>query len=160
LDDPRLIRSLRELRNAYPRLPMTLEIHEFAVTDPSRMRRIQAELRSMEMKLAYDDFGAGQARLVELVEVPPDYLKFDRQLVQNIGSAPDQRQQMLGTLVRMARDLGILTLAEGVESAEDSQACLQLGFQLGQGYFYGRPESSCTWNRVSDAAGSDATLSE
>ena len=42
----------------------------------------------LQIGLAYDDFGAGQARLVELVDVPPDYLKFDMKLVQNLQSAP------------------------------------------------------------------------
>jgi EAL domain-containing protein (putative c-di-GMP-specific phosphodiesterase class I) len=151
-EDDRLIPSLRDLRHAFPHTPMALEIHEFAVTDLTRMRAIQRELRSLKIKLAYDDFGSGQARLVELVEVPPDYLKFDRGLIQGICTAPEQRQQMLGTLVRMARDLGIVTLAEGVETAEDSQVCEQLGFELGQGYFYGRPEALGNWNRVTNAA--------
>jgi EAL domain-containing protein (putative c-di-GMP-specific phosphodiesterase class I) len=152
LEDDRLIRSLQDLRNNFPRTPMALEIHEFAVTDPTRMRSIQRELRALNIRLAYDDFGSGQARLVELVEVPPDYLKFDRSLIQGICGAPEQRQQMLGTLVRMARDLGIVTLAEGVETAEDSQVCLQLGFELGQGYAYGRPEALGKWNREAVAA--------
>ncbi|EMI15650.1 Diguanylate phosphodiesterase, predicted domain protein [Rhodopirellula maiorica SM1] len=46
---------------------------------------------------------------------------------------------MLSNLVNMVCDLDILALAEGVETEGESQACIDLGFQLGQGYFYGRP---------------------
>ncbi|MGE3778432.1 MAG: EAL domain-containing protein [Pirellulaceae bacterium] len=150
LDDPRLVPSLQELRKNFPDSNLTLEIHEFAVTNPTHMRIVESELRALNIKLAYDDFGAGQARLIELVEVPPHYLKFDRRLIQGIHSSPEHRQQMLATLVRMARDLGIIPLAEGVEYREDSETCKQLGFELGQGFYYGRPEGPWIWNRKTD----------
>ena len=115
------------------------------MTDPVQMRELHGQLRALDMKLAYDDFGAGQARLVELIDVPPDYLKFDRKLIQDIHAASAQRQQMLGTLVRMVRDLGIAPLAEGVETEEEASTCGQLGFTLAQGYLYGRPEGPNSW---------------
>jgi EAL domain-containing protein (putative c-di-GMP-specific phosphodiesterase class I) len=89
--------------------------------------------------LAYDDFGAGQARLVELVEVPPDYLKFDLKLVHCIDHATNERQRMLASLVQMVRELGIAALAEGVETSEEHEICRQMGFQYAQGFFFGRP---------------------
>jgi EAL domain-containing protein (putative c-di-GMP-specific phosphodiesterase class I) len=133
--------SLREIRGISPSQPLTLEIHEAAVTDLALMRALQSVLNELNIQLAYDDFGAGQARLIELIEVRPNYLKFDMQLVQGIHSAPAERQQMLATLVDMVRDLGISPLAEGVECEADSMACRQFGFEFGQGYYYGRPAS-------------------
>ncbi len=106
---------------------------------PARMIELNAALRDLDIRLAYDDFGAGQSRLLELVDVPPDYLKFDMKLVQGIHSASEMRQKMLATLVRMVREAGITPLAEGVECAADSDACQELGFELGQGFHYGRP---------------------
>jgi EAL domain-containing protein (putative c-di-GMP-specific phosphodiesterase class I) len=124
---------------------MTLEIHESTVTEPAEMRALQAELKALNIKLAYDDFGAGQARLLELVEVPPDYLKFDRSLIEAIDVAPSQRQQMLATLIRMVCDLGIISLAEGVETPGEGEVCRELGFELGQGFLWGHPEGPSTW---------------
>ena len=147
MNDDRLIRSLTELRDQYPTVPLTLEVHEATVTDADGMRQLFGQLKELDMKLAYDDFGAGQARLVELVDVPPDYLKFDRKLIQDIHTASTQRQQMLAALVRMARDLGIEPLAEGVELAEEAEVCQQLGFTLAQGYLFGRPQAPSNWNR-------------
>jgi EAL domain-containing protein (putative c-di-GMP-specific phosphodiesterase class I) len=92
------------------------------------------------MELAFDDFGAGQARLIELTETLPDYVKFDVQLIRGIHAASAGRQKALATLVRLVHDLGIATLAEGVELAEERAACHQLGFDLAQGFYLGRPE--------------------
>jgi EAL domain-containing protein (putative c-di-GMP-specific phosphodiesterase class I) len=93
------------------------------------------------MKLAYDDFGAGQARLNELVEARPDYLKFDRKLIAGLDAANKNRQQLLESLVLMSRQLGIVTLAEGIETAGEAEACRRVGFELMQGYYFGRPIS-------------------
>ena len=60
-------------------------------------------------------------------------------LIHNIDRATAQRQQIVATLVRMVGDLGITTLAEGVETIAEDATCRQMGFVLGQGYLYGRP---------------------
>ena len=139
LGEAALIESLREVRASAPEQPLTLEIHEAAVTDPKATHELYAALRELGIQLAYDDFGAGQARLTDLVEVPPDYLKFDICLVRNIHTATEQRRHMLETLVRMAHDLGVAVLAEGIEHKEEGEVCAELGFDYAQGYFYGRP---------------------
>lgn len=140
IDEPELLEfSLRELREASPTRPMVLEIHEKTATKSQSMRELRAKLNDLNIGLAYDDFGAGQARLIELVEVPPDYLKFDMQLVQNIHSASIERQKMVERLVQMTAELGIIPLAEGVETREDHEVCEQMGFLCGQGFYYARP---------------------
>jgi EAL domain-containing protein (putative c-di-GMP-specific phosphodiesterase class I) len=139
MDDPGLLSSMRALREFSEDMPIVLEIHEKAVTDPTRMQELHLALVDLNIGLAYDDFGAGQTRLVELVEVRPDYLKFDMQLVQKIDKASPERQKMLEALVQMTRDLGIITLAEGVETEGEHLVCQQLGFEMGQGFYYGKP---------------------
>jgi EAL domain-containing protein (putative c-di-GMP-specific phosphodiesterase class I) len=131
--------SLRELRTASPARKIVLEIHEAAVTELQQMRTLRSTLRDLDIELAYDDFGSGQARLVELSEIPPDYLKFDISLIRDINRATPDRQRMLGSLVSMVSDLGIAALAEGVETAEEHEVCQRLGFTLAQGFYYGKP---------------------
>lgn len=146
LQDPALLESsLRELRKAFPRALLVLEIHEAAATSVPQMRALRCVLNDLEMKLAYDDFGAGQARLAELGDAPPDYLKFDIQLIRGIDSASVERQRMLESLVRIAADLGIISLAEGIETAEEHETCRRLGFVYGQGYYYGTPATAGTF---------------
>jgi EAL domain-containing protein (putative c-di-GMP-specific phosphodiesterase class I) len=139
LIEPGLIDSLRALRDNYPEQRLTLEIHESAVTDGVGMAEIRSALTALQIGLAYDDFGAGQSRLNELVECPPDYLKFDMSLIRDIDSASPQRQEVVATLVQMVRRLGINAVAEGVETEAESETCRQMAFDLGQGYLYGRP---------------------
>jgi EAL domain-containing protein (putative c-di-GMP-specific phosphodiesterase class I) len=135
----RMIASLVLLRHRFPAMGITIEIHEGAVTDLNSMKLLRQTLRDLDMHLAYDDFGAGQGRLLELAEVPPEVLKFDMQLIRGIDKAPASRQELLRSLVRYATELGTTPLAEGVETEEEHAACVALGFQLGQGYLYGRP---------------------
>jgi EAL domain-containing protein (putative c-di-GMP-specific phosphodiesterase class I) len=115
-----------------------LEIHEGAVTDPKTMRLIRERVRDLNISLAYDDFGAGQSRLMELAEVPPDYLKLDMSLVRDIDRST-RRQDLVRALVSVMCDLGIAVIAEGIERAEEADVAQQLGCALGQGFFLGRP---------------------
>jgi EAL domain-containing protein (putative c-di-GMP-specific phosphodiesterase class I) len=131
--------SLRELRECAPQARIVLEIHEAAVTCVRQMREMRALLNELNMGLAYDDFGAGQARIVELGECPPDYLKFDIELIRDIDHASPERQRMLASLVQIVHDLGIASLAEGVETEAEHKACRQMGFHYVQGFYYGKP---------------------
>jgi EAL domain-containing protein (putative c-di-GMP-specific phosphodiesterase class I) len=139
--------SLRELRELAPAARMVLEIHEAAVTCVKQMRELRAVLNDLDIGLAYDDFGAGQARLVELGDVPPDYLKFDIELVHEIDRATPERQRMLSSLVHIVNDLGIASLAEGVETLTEHETCRQMGFALGQGYYYGKAALAESFNK-------------
>ncbi len=115
-----------------------LEVHEAAVTDPKAMRAIRERLDEVGIGLAYDDFGAGQSRLMELVEVPPDVIKLDMTLVRDIDASP-KRQDLVRALIAVMRDLGIQVLAEGIESEAESKVCQALGCELGQGFLFGHP---------------------
>jgi EAL domain-containing protein (putative c-di-GMP-specific phosphodiesterase class I) len=139
-DPERLLAGLRSLRETHPGLKLVFEVHEAAVTDLEAMAAIRVELRELDIALAYDDFGEGRARLQELVHVPPDYLKFDIALVRGVADRSSSGYRFLGTLNGMIRDLGVRTLAEGIEDAETAEACIELGIDLLQGYHYGRPQ--------------------
>jgi EAL domain-containing protein (putative c-di-GMP-specific phosphodiesterase class I) len=134
-----LVGAMRLLRAKYPEQPIAVEIHEASVTDTKLMREVRGALKDLDVELAYDDFGAGQSRLVDLIEVPPDYLKFDMSLIRDVHKASAHQHQMLSTLVRMVREVGIVALAEGVERREEIATCQQLGFNYAQGYFFGKP---------------------
>jgi EAL domain-containing protein (putative c-di-GMP-specific phosphodiesterase class I) len=133
-----LLESLKELRLAAPSQPMVLELHESAITHPREISHFRAALLDLDIELAYDDFGAGQSRLQELAEVAPEYLKFDMSLIRDIHRST-QRQQIVAGLVRLALELNIQPLAEGIENSEEADVCRQIGFTHAQGYFYGKP---------------------
>jgi EAL domain-containing protein (putative c-di-GMP-specific phosphodiesterase class I) len=138
-ESPGLVESLEELRAAARSVPLVLEIHESTLGQIDFLSWLAVRLEALDVQLAYDDFGAGEARLFELAEVPPHYLKFDRRFVDGIDAAPPSRQRLLGSLVAGARELQVATIAEGVERPEDGAACVRAGFSHAQGYFFGRP---------------------
>ena len=139
LETPTLIPDVVVLRERCPQLRLTLDVHEGMLADLENVDRLRTQLQRVGIGIAYDDFGAGQARLLELAEIPPDYLKFDMSLVRNIDKAGPSRHKLLASLVTLAHDLGARTLAEGVETAEEADVCMRIGFTHAQGYYFGRP---------------------
>lgn len=135
----RLIEHLSQLRNRAPQLHMVIEIHEEGVSSLSNLKNLAAALQEQQYDFAYDDFGAGRARLMELIEVPPSVLKLDLSLIRGIDAASDAHRQMLTSLISVAQSVGAKTLAEGVETAQELQACSALGIDLIQGYWLGKP---------------------
>lgn len=147
LNDDDLLNSLQDLRERHPDSSIVLEVHESAVTSVSYLQRLRSLLDDLKIDLAYDDFGAGQARLTELIEVPPDVLKFDVQLVQGLPGASPVRRSTIAGLIQIVRDLNVTPLAEGVETQEEAEICRELGFELAQGYLFGRGERASQWIR-------------
>jgi len=139
LERPGLLESLEELRSYAPHVDLVLEIHESALAQTDFITWLRTRLMEINVGLAYDDFGAGQARLFELAEAPPHYLKFDRRFVTGLETAPITRQRLVASLVAAARELLVKTIAEGVENAEEAAACVRAGFSHAQGYYFARP---------------------
>ena len=137
--DHALLDAMESIRTQSPHQTITLEIPEAAANESAAMINLCSSLKSLGIGLAFDDFGAGQARLVELSDVQPDYLKFDISFIRKIHHASEERLQMVGALVDIAKELGIATLAVGIECAKEYQTCLNLGFEFAQGYYLGRP---------------------
>jgi EAL domain-containing protein (putative c-di-GMP-specific phosphodiesterase class I) len=131
--------SLFEIRDHHPDRPIALEVHESVLNHPENALRLRSTLKSLNIQLAFHDFGAGRIRLADLGEFVPDVVKFDVKLIQGIDQATSQKQKLVASLVRMALEMGITPLAECVEQPAENEVLRQLGFKLGQGFLYGRP---------------------
>jgi EAL domain-containing protein (putative c-di-GMP-specific phosphodiesterase class I) len=140
LERPGLLESLEELRELAPQLDLALEIHESVLTRPAQIAELRALLLERNIALAYDDFGAGQARLLELADAPPHYLKFDRRFVSGLDQATLPRKTLLNSLLSLARDLLVKSVAEGIETPAEEAACKEIGFTHAQGFHIGRPK--------------------
>ncbi len=130
---------IQHLRTFSPVHPITVEIHEGAVTDIRGLARMRSMLQDYNISLAFDDFGVGQARLAELAEIRPEFLKFDRQLLTGLDKAGAARQRFVERLVDAVLDIGVVPLAEGIETPGEADVCRQIGFRLAQGYQFGYP---------------------
>ena len=136
---PGLLESLEELREIAPQLDLALEIHESVLTRPAAIAELRALLLERNIALAYDDFGAGQARLLELAEAPPHYLKFDQRFISGLDQAPLPKRRLLQSLLSLARELLVKTVAEGIETTAEARVCAEIGFTHAQGFHVGRP---------------------
>jgi diguanylate cyclase (GGDEF)-like protein len=91
------------------------------VTETALMRDAEATVRQLEavkdlgVRIAVDDFGTGYSSLAYLQQFPVDSLKIDRMFIDAIATSPESKA-LIGTLVQLGRDLGLTTLAEGVET--------------------------------------------
>lgn len=141
MSDRDLLDDLTQTARRCPDRKIVAEIHESAITSTEEMKRLQRELLSRGIELAYDDFGAGSSRLMELAEAPPDFVKLDMGLIRDIDASP-RRQELVAALVKVMRDNDVCVIAEGIETEAEHTTCLQLGCELGQGFLIRRPASA------------------
>ncbi|MBL8818515.1 MAG: EAL domain-containing protein [Planctomyces sp.] len=149
--DGSLVQEMKTLRQKAGSRQIVLEIHEESVTNASMIQDFSDELRRNRIAIAFDDFGAGQSRLLEIAQVRPDILKFDRSLIVSLAETTSPQAHLIRSLHACAKDLGIRTLAEGVESETVIEACRDIQFDLYQGYAFGRPVSAQKLFRSQDA---------
>jgi diguanylate cyclase (GGDEF)-like protein/PAS domain S-box-containing protein len=102
------------------------------------MVRILQEIREIGVRLGIDDFGTGYASLTYLRRFPIDFVKIDQSFVGGLGSEQAD-DTIVGAVVGLAHDLGLATVAEGVETETQRRALLALGCPMAQGYLFSRP---------------------
>jgi diguanylate cyclase len=125
---------------------LALEITETSImTDPARARRVLTELAEMGVTLSIDDFGTGYSSLAYLRDLPVHELKIDRTFVQDMGKDSDDAV-IVRSVVDLARNLGLQTIAEGVEDAATWEQLKELGCDSAQGFYLARPmEADLFW---------------
>jgi diguanylate cyclase (GGDEF)-like protein len=134
---PEEVKSLLALRQVDPR-QLELEITEkSAITDLPRARAILAELSHLGVNLAIDDYGTGSSSLAYFRRLPVDVLKIDRSFVMRMQRSGHDAAIVRST-IRLAHDLGVRVVAEGVETAETAAVLAELGCDAVQGFHYGR----------------------
>ena len=105
--------------------------------DPEPIDRLD-QLRNLGVRIAIDDFGTGYASLKYLVQLPADILKIDQAFVRNLDTDATQGA-IVKTVVSLARAFDLQVLAEGIETEAEARAAADLGCDLLQGYYFGRP---------------------
>ncbi|TCT04682.1 EAL domain-containing protein [Aquabacter spiritensis] len=108
------------------------------VSEPGRLTRILTEYRRQGLLTAIDDFGSGYAGLGLLADFQPDILKLDMGLTRAIDTDPVRRAIVAG-IVRMAGDLGVIPVAEGIETRAEMETAAALGVAHMQGYLFAHP---------------------
>ena len=142
-----VLRSLRLSGLAADRL--VLELTESTLIDDSDVATDQLrELRACGVRTALDDFGTGYSSLAYVQRLPLDIIKIDREFVQSVDEL--RSQALANTIVNMARNLGLRTVAEGIETESQALELARLGCEFAQGYLFFKPLSAVAMTALAE----------
>jgi PAS domain S-box-containing protein len=150
LHDPSLARQMYFAANdgGFPFHRIIFEITESALVDNiSQAKIIAQELKSLGARLALDDFGTGYSSLQHLQSLPFDEIKIESSFVRSMIDSRESRK-IVAAVVGLGTSLGLVTVAEGVETKAQADMLLWQGCDFGQGRLFGSPVPASTLNAV------------
>ena len=154
LDSDQLLDDVRDALAAHELDPAMLILE---VTETSLMRDSVATvgrlnlLKQLGVKIAIDDFGTGYSSLAYLRQFPVDILKIDRTFVADMSRSPDAAA-LIHTLIELGRTLGMVTLAEGIETHEQLEGLRAELCEQGQGFLFSGPVDAAEMTALLDTA--------
>ena len=158
LPDPALAAEVANALAAsgLPPASLVLELTESAIMQqPERSAQVFRELRGLGVRLAIDDFGTGYSSLSYLQQLPAAILKIDRSFLTSLDQGPNGATLVKG-IIGLANGLGLITVAEGIETEEQATILRALGCSCGQGLLFSPPLPAA---RVSDWLDDAAVIS-
>ena len=127
---------------------VSLEVTESVMMeDPDRAIEILSGMKKLGVKLSLDDFGTGYSSLSYLHKFPLDSVKIDRSFVWNMAASP-KNVEIVRTVLRLAENLGMRVVAEGIETKEQMQQLRDLGCRYGQGFLFSKPVEALQAERL------------
>src|SRR5258708_4448252 len=140
------INYVRENREVAER--MTVELTETAALQGfEENSRFVTRLRDMGCRVAIDDFGAGYTSFRNLHNLRVDMVKIDGDYIKNLSQSPDN-QLFVRTLVDLAKNFNLETVAEWVGSEEDAKLLAEFGVDQFQGFYFGEPDIAPSWMKA------------
>ncbi|EGA91308.1 diguanylate cyclase/phosphodiesterase [Planococcus donghaensis MPA1U2] len=111
------------------------------VDDIDHLKKILSYYKSRGFDYALDDVGEGYSTIELLADLKPKYMKLDMQFVQGVAT-DTKKQEIAKKFLEKAQEIGSIPLAEGIETRQDFDWLKQLGYQLFQGYYFGKPAAT------------------
>ncbi|GEM_PF-1882840 len=138
--DPSIVQQVQEALAQSGCAPanLELEVTENVVQTESDNMANFSRLKELGVRIAIDDFGTGYSSLASLKKLPIDCLKVDQLFIQDMVNDPESTT-LVGTIIGLAKALGLHVVAEGVEETEELQILAGLGCEIVQGYIFSRP---------------------
>lgn len=120
-------------------IALRLEITETALMEnAAAAKTLLEQLKTLPIQIGIDDFGTGYSSLSYLTTLPIDLLKIDRSFVNGLENDQKHRD-VVKAIIALAHTLGLASVAEGIETAEQWRLLYEMGCEYGQGYFFSRP---------------------
>ena len=142
--DPSLVAKIEAALRKFDISPGALELEiteTAAMLDPEASIRIMGNLKALGLHISIDDFGTGYSSLAYLKRIPADKIKIDKSFVDGINIDADDNA-IVHTILALAKELGKIAVAEGVETEEQYSALRGLNCELAQGNWMSRPISA------------------
>lgn len=149
LQEPELVESIQQQlkRRHIDPSKVTFEVTESALmVEPELAIAKLAELRALGVKISIDDYGTGYSSLAQLKRLPVDELKIDRSFVQDLAIS-DIDLTIVASTLRLARDMGLTTVAEGVEDEQAWQLLRDKNCDVLQGFYFSRPLAAAQFDK-------------
>jgi EAL domain-containing protein (putative c-di-GMP-specific phosphodiesterase class I) len=124
---------------------VAVEFLEARFDDVGRFGTLAAALRKRGFLVVLDDVGAGHSNLDRIPLFRPDIIKIDRSLITGVDQ-DFYKQETMKSLVSLSRRIGALVVAEGIETEGEAVMALELGADLLQGFFLGRPQAAASFD--------------
>ncbi len=119
---------------------LIFEVTESGVSESlTQAKEVLIRLCIMGLALALDDFGTGYSTLDKLCDLPFKEIKLDRRYITNCDQEPE-KQAIIKSMVKIAQSMGLVTVAEGIETENELNMVRALGVDYGQGYFLSKPQ--------------------
>jgi diguanylate cyclase (GGDEF)-like protein/PAS domain S-box-containing protein len=124
---------------------LVLEVTETVLmADPVAAAAVLAQIRDLGVRVALDDFGSGYSSLSHLRRFPIDIVKIDKSFVDDVARNGVE-SAIAKSIIELGRAMNIQTVAEGIEADDQAEILRSLGCELGQGYFFARPQEASAW---------------
>jgi EAL domain-containing protein (putative c-di-GMP-specific phosphodiesterase class I) len=137
---------------------LQLEITESLAAQDERVQSTLRELKKLGVRLALDDFGTGYSSLACLHQMPVDTVKIDRSFVKHAETV-EYHRVLIEATIRVARTLGMITVAEGIETEGQATLMRELDCDRGQGYLYSKPLEAAELERWARSQALEAAVS-
>jgi EAL domain-containing protein (putative c-di-GMP-specific phosphodiesterase class I) len=139
--DKNLVQQIRCVLEANQLPPYQLEIElteSMLMSNTDHTRGLLRSLKDMGLKLSVDDFGTGYSSLAYLKQFALDALKIDKQFIDHLTTSTKDKA-IARSIIQLGHNLGMQVIAEGVETANQVETLQQLGCDVVQGFYFGRP---------------------
>jgi len=152
LYNPRIVEEIHELTLKYdiPAKLFQLELTESAYTDnPESIKKAMRQLQEYGHTILMDDFGSGYSSLNVLKDISVDVLKLDMKFMAASGSENQKKSEsIVANVIRLAKDLELPVIAEGVEEKEQVEFLSSVGCEYVQGYYFAKPMPVAEYNKL------------
>lgn len=150
LYNPDIAKIYKAIASKYEIAPSSIEIElteSLMMDNKDRLLKAMHDIKNAGFSISVDDFGSGFSSLSLLKDIPANVIKLDKEFL-NTQNDTEKEHIIINSVIKMAKDLDMTTVAEGVEDEKQSELLKNMGCDIVQGFFYAKPMPSSAFNEL------------